>query len=155
MLCWIANRKNDHDFAIKTFDLLRREIRPGLEGQSVNTSVQGKPVRQKVSGATIRIRGPFANLLPGAIGTLEFKPHRHATGRTSARGIENMGRDCAHWLSSFSNLSRVIFRCSSAAMRNSVPGSFCKRSLRIASMSAELLPVAQTMKMKPKRSSYF
>lgn len=154
MLRRIAHRENDHNLTIESFDLLRGKVRPRREGQAINTAVQGKTVRQKVAGATIRIRDCFANSLPGAVSTFEFKPHRYAAGRTSARGIEDMCGNCAHGLSSFSNLSRVILRCSSAAMRNSLRGSFCKRAFRIRSISVEVLPVAQTMKMKPKRSSY-
>jgi len=150
----VANRKNNDDFAIETFDLSRGEVSSRLEGQTVNTTVQGKAVRQQISGATIRVGCSFANLLPTAVGTFEVQPHPHAAGRTAARSIENMCSDCAHWLSSFSNLSRVIFRCSAAATDSSVPGSFCNRLFRIASISSEVLPVAQTMKMKPKRFSY-
>ena len=154
MLGRIANRKDNHDLGIEAFDLLRGEVSSRLEGQSINASVQGKTVRQQISDATIRVGCPFTNLLPTAVGTLEFQPHPHAVRRTSARGIENMCSDCAHSFRSFSNLSRVIFRCSSAAADSSALRSFCNRVVRIASISAEDLPVAQTMKMKPKRSSY-
>src|SRR6266849_1986482 len=153
MLFRIAHRKNDHDFAIESFSPLRRKVGPRLEDQSISTCLQGKTVRQKGGGSAIRIGGSLANLPPGAGGPFDFKPYHHATSRASSRGIENVCSNRAHSLSSFSNLSRVIFRCSSAATRNSVPGSFRKRALRIASISSEVFPVAQTMKMKPKRSS--
>jgi len=44
-------------------------------------------------------------------------------------------------------LSSVIFACSAAAIRNSSAALFFKRSCRIASISSELFPEAQTMKM--------
>src|SRR6266404_1116663 len=56
-------------------------------------------------------------------------------------------------VNNFSSLSRMIFLCSSAATAISVSASFCRRVRKIASISSELLPVAQTMKMKPKRCS--
>ena len=154
MLCRVANRKNNHNFTIETFDLLRGKVSSRLEGQTINASVQGKTVRQQISGAAIRVGCSFANLLPGTIGTFEFQPHPHAIRRTPARRIENMCGNCAHWVSSFSNLSRVIFRCSSAATDSSAAASFRNRVFKIASISSEDLPVAQTMKMKPKRLSY-
>jgi len=154
MLRRIADCKNDYNLSIESFDLLRGEVRPRLEAQSINAFGQGKTVRQKVSGATISVGGSFANLLPTAVGVFDLKSHGHAAGRSSARGIEHMGGDCTHGLSSFSNLRRVIFCCCSAATRNSVSGSCCKRSFRIANISSEVFPVAQTIKIKPKRSSY-
>ena len=48
--------------------------------------------------------------------------------------------------------SAVIFACSSAAMRSSVARSFGNRARSSASISSAVFPVAQTMKMKPKRS---
>jgi hypothetical protein len=154
MPCRVANRKNNHDLAIEAFGLLRGKVSSCLEGQSINTSVQRKTVRQQIPGATIRVGCSFANLLPTAVGTFEFKPHPHTVRWTSARGIENMCSDCAHSFISFSNLSRVIFLCSPAATSNSALGSFCNRVFRIASISSEDLPVAQTMKMKSNRFSY-
>ena len=154
MLCRVANCKNNHDFGIETLDLLCSEVISCLERQSVNTSVQGKTVRQQIFGAPVRVGCSFANLLPGTAGTFEFKPHLHAVGRMSARSIKNMCSDCTHSFRSFSNLSRVIFRCSAAATDSSALRSFSRRVFRIASISAEDFPVAQTMKMKPKRFSY-
>lgn len=154
MLCRVANCENNHDFTKETLDFLRGEVGFRLEGQSINASVQGKTVRQQISGAPIRVGCSFTNQLPTTVGTFEFQPHPHAVRRTSARGIENMCSDCAHSFRSFSSLSCVIFRCSPAATESSALRSFCNRVFRIASISVEDLPVAQTMKMKPKRFSY-
>src|SRR5258706_5100862 len=154
MLRRIADCKDDYNLSIESVDLLRGEVRPRLEGQSINSFGQGKIVRQKMSGATISVGGSFSNLSPTAVGVFDLKSHGHAAGRSSARCVQHVGGDCAHWLISFSNLNRVIFRCSSAAPRNSVPRSFRKRSFKAPSTSSESFPVAQTMKMKPKRSSY-
>lgn len=154
MLGRIANRKDNHDLRIEAFHLLCGKVSSRLEGQSINASVQSKTVRQQLSGATIRVGCSFTNLLPTAAGTLEFQLHPHAVRRTSARGIKNMCSDCAHWFRSFSNLSCVILRCSSAATDSSALRSFCNRVFRIDNISSEDLPVAQTMKMKPKRFSY-
>src|SRR5258706_7945718 len=153
MLRRIADCKDDYNLWIESVDLLRGEVRPRLEGQSINAFGQGK-IGQKVSGPTISVGGSFSNLPPTAVGVFDLKSHGHAAGRSSARGIQQVGGDCAHWLISFSNLNPVIFRCSSAAPRNSVPRSFRKRSFKAPSISSESFPVAQTMKMKPKRSSY-
>ncbi len=154
VLCWIAYSKNDHNFPVESLDRLRDEVGFSLEGQSINTRSQVMTFQQQICGATIGIGDAFANLLPDATATFQFKRDRDATGRPPTRGIEHMGGDGTHWLSSFSNLSREIFRCSSAATRNSVVGSFDKRLFKLASISFEVFPVAQTMKMKPKRSSY-
>ena len=150
----VPHCKNDYDFTIESFSPQRRKVWPGLEGQSISTPGERKTIRQKVAGSAIRISGAPGDLFPGASGRFDFKPYHHATGRASARSIKYVGGDGAHLLSSFSNLRRVIFRCSSAAIRNSAPGSLHIRSFRMASISAEVLPVAQTMKMKPKRCSY-
>lgn len=154
MLLRIANCENDCDFAKEAFSILGGEIGFCLEGQSINTSVQRKTVRQQIFGPTIRVGCSFTDLLPTTVGTLEFQADEHAVRRMSTRNIENMCSYCAHEVISFSNLSRVILRCSSAAKGSSVSGSFSKRLFRIASISSEVLPVAQTMKIKPKRFSY-
>ena len=96
MLRRIADCKNDYNLSIESLDLLRGEVRSRLERQSINAFGQDKTVRQQVSGATISVGGPFANLPPTAVGVFDLKPHGHAAGRSSARGIEHMGGDCAH-----------------------------------------------------------
>jgi hypothetical protein len=56
--------------------------------------------------------------------------------------------------SHFFSRSRAIFRCSSAASRNSVASSLCKRRRRISRISMAGFPVAHKIKMRLKRSSY-
>jgi len=56
--------------------------------------------------------------------------------------------------SSFARRIAVILRCSAAAISSSSPGAFGSRSRSSSSISAAVLPVAQTMKMWPKRASY-
>src|SRR5258708_37934155 len=110
---------------------------------------------QQIPYASIRIGRTFSNQFPTAVGSLKLEHYPYPTGRSALRCVEHVGSDGAHFLTSFSNLSRVIFLCSSDAITNSVSGSFCKRLFRDASISSAEVPLAQMMKMQPKRSIYF
>jgi hypothetical protein len=52
-------------------------------------------------------------------------------------------------VSNFFSRKLVILLCSAAAMGSSAAGLFRSLSRRAASISSEVLPVAQMMKMKP------
>ena len=78
-----------------------------------------------------------------------FEPHRDGSRRQAALEIEHVRRDPAHPppSSSLSSLSRVIFICSSAAIRISRSGEWGRRARSSESISSALLPVAHTMKI--------
>ena len=145
MLCRITNRERYRDFAVKPLDSLGCKIGFGIKHESVNAAVQSKTGRQQILCATVYVGQARPDLLPTAVGSFEFQSDRNAAGRLAAGNIQKMGSDGTHWLRSFSNLRRVIFRCSSAALRNSVSAAFFSRVFRIFSSSAEDFPVAQTM----------
>src|SRR2546425_10712670 len=117
--------------------------------------MQRETGRQQILHASVRIGSTFSNLFPTAVGSFKLQHYLDSTGGSALRCVEHVGSDGAHFLISFSNLSRVILLCSSDAITNSVSGSFCKRLFRDASISSVDLPLAQMMKMKPKRSIYF
>jgi hypothetical protein len=154
MLGRIANREDHRDFSIESFDILTLEISFRIKHQPIDAAVQRKAGREQALNPSIYVGDAFANLLPAPVGHLKFEPGRHAVGGLAARRVQYVCGDGAHDVRSFSNLNLVIFRCSSAAIRSSVGLSLCRRWLRIASISGEDFPVAQTMKMKPKRCSY-
>src|ERR1035438_3761067 len=66
-----------------------------------------------------------------------------------------MGRNAAHRPSHFLNRICVIRRCSSAASYSSEASSFCSRRRRISKISVDVFPVAHTIKIRPKRLSYW
>jgi len=154
VLRWIAKLENDRYLGIEALNLMGRKVPARIEDQPVNAGVQYDFFRNKIGDPAIFVSGSFADQLP-TTRYFDFQSNRHACGWPPLCCVENMCGDCAHWLRSFSNLRRVIFRCSSAATRNSVTGSFCMRTFKLLSISSGLLPLAQTMKMKPKRFSYF
>src|SRR5205807_1523415 len=135
-------------------DILSREIAFSIKDEPVNTAMQRETGRQQIPHASIRIGRTFSNLFPTAVGSLKLQHYSHSTRRSALRCVEHVCSDSAHSLTSFSNLSRVIFLCSSAATTSSVSASFCKRLFRDASISSADRPLAQMIKMKPKRSSY-
>jgi len=154
MLGRVTNGKDYGDLAIETLDILRRKIRLGIKDKTVNASVQWKTGGQQIFCAPVCVGQPRADLLPGAVRRLEFQPDRHLSGRTAAGGVQDVCGDYAQGLRSFSNLSRVIFLCSSAAICNSASESFCRRCFKIVNISSGDFPVAQIIYMKPKRCSY-
>src|SRR5690349_6689756 len=105
----------------------------------------------------------MAQLGPTLVSVLHFERNSDATRRCPPRRVENMGGDGAHGrvqftkevaanyeeVSNFFNRSSVILLCSAAAMGSSASRSCWSRSRRAASISSEVLPVAQMMKMKP------
>src|SRR5205807_398046 len=117
--------------------------------------MQREPGWQQILHSSIRIGSTFSNRFPGAVGSFKLQHYPYSNGGPALRCVEHVGSDGAHFLLSFSNLRRVIFLCSSDAIANSVSGSFCTRSFRDARISSADFPLAQMMKMKPKRSSYF
>ena len=87
----------------------------------------------------------------------------HADAKKDPRILGDIARRCAapgaarrrarHEASSFAIRSAVISRCSSAATPASFSGAFRWRRTQATSISSADLPVAQTMKGQPKRSS--
>src|SRR2546423_11983122 len=153
VLSGILNLKNDCHLRIEGLDVIAGEIFRGIENQTVHTGFDCCFVGKEIRNPAIWVRCSLAEQDPAG-GSFHFKSHRYASGRPAARSIEHVRCNGAHLLRNFSNLRRVILFCSSAAMRNSVCRSFSIRPFRIASISLEDLPLAQTMKMNPNRSSY-
>ncbi len=85
---------------------------------------------------------------------LEYlKVHRNAGCGFAEHHVQYMCRNRAHSASHFPRRICVICRCCSAASLNSVARLLAMRRLRMASISSALLPVAQTMYVKPNRCS--
>src|SRR3954469_24250042 len=103
-----------------------------------------------------RVHAPFfvggaaADRRPLA-GLAQLEDDGDAFGRFAARDVEQVCGDhemvSGSCSSSLVSRSRVILRCSSAAMRSSSPASCRSRVSSSASISAAVLPGAQTMKM--------
>ena len=85
---------------------------------------------------------------------LPLETHRHIARRACPRVSSTCVEIRAHPRSHFLRRSCVICRCCSAASRSSVRSSFCSRRRKICRISAPLLPVAHTIKMRPNRRSY-
>ena len=100
---------------------VRRYV-PGASGPSV--SVVDAPL---AVGRAAADRRPLARLA-------EFEDDGEPLGRCAASDVEHVCRDHRLWswssATSLVSRRRVIFRCSSAAMRNSAPGSFGSRRSR-------------------------
>lgn len=80
----VTHGKDNCNFAVEAFDILRRKITFRIKDQPVNASVQSKTVWQQIFCAPIRIGRPRADLFPGAIGGLKFQSDWNRTGRTAA-----------------------------------------------------------------------
>jgi hypothetical protein len=144
MLRRIRYGENNGDFTIETFDPLSGKIRGSVEYQSITAGSEFEIRRQQFFYSAISVGGPFADQLP-TTGCFKFNGDGHTIRRPAAGRVQDMCGYRAQLLSSFSSLNRVILLCSTAAMRNSFSGSFRRRRRRIASISAEVFPVAQTM----------
>src|SRR5437879_5465876 len=105
--------------------------------------MQREPGRQQILHASIRIGRAFSNLFPTAVGSFKLQHYPYPTGGSPLRCVEHVCSDSTHFLIRFSNLSRVIFLCSSAAILSSVCASFCKRLFKEANISSADFPLAQ------------
>lgn len=117
------------------------------ERQAIRTDLERVTGEQLVDPAVVvgKVRG---DLIPGLTRlTLQLDPDS-ASGNTF-RGIEDVRADSAQSGTSLSSRSRVILSCSSAAMRISASGEFCRRDCTFASNSCAVLPVAHTIKIYP------
>src|SRR5216110_2280643 len=139
MLRFVAHFKRNRHLGEKRVRLA--EVRAGAEGQA-KRSLRGRLIEQRATASVVI--GLAVTDDDPVIRFLSLERDFHAGGGAAARSVEDVCGDAAHD-TSFSNRNRVIFRCSSAAMRNSFAGSFCSRSRAIASISSADLPVAQTM----------
>jgi len=163
MLRTIVDVEDDRYLRIEAVDTQRREIWFGIKNQPVR-AVGHRSIDEEERFHTPVGVGPcMAQLGPTLIGVLKFETDRHTTSRRSSGRIEYMGRNRAHRrvqftkelrvnyaeLSNFFNLNAVILACSAAARRSSVSESCWRRSCSAASISADDLPVAQMMKIKP------
>ncbi len=145
VLLRILDFKDNDDLRVQTRNLAGGKVKACVKGQSINSRRQWFrrcPFPQAAIGVG---RSPrcFCPVTPGC---LSFQNYRNIRGGTAQRYIENVRCDVAHDSSNFSRRSRVILRCSSAATRNSVPGSFGKRCRSACRISSLDLPVAQIRK---------
>src|SRR6476659_1585156 len=146
----IPDLEDDRDLGINPFDLKIREVGFGLKREPVASAGQRNSCGQELPDAAVVISHRAAELAPAVFRT-DFEHDGHAARRPPARGVKDVGGDTAHeWIPfkrSFSSLRLVIFRCSSAAMCSSISRSLSSRCRSRLSISAALLPVAQTMKI--------
>src|SRR5262249_48796183 len=129
-------------------DALRAVVVAEIEREAVRAGIERPRVDENHASALV---ARAAADRPPVVGAANFQDDGHADGGNAVRDIEHVRRD---HVSSFARRIRVICRCSSAAACSSRAGSFASLRSRIRSMSAALFPVAQTMKMYPKRASY-
>src|SRR3954462_14258807 len=150
MLGRIPHMKDNRRLRIEPFDLQIGEIPVEIEREPVDSRDQRRARRQELPDTAIVVRSCAAELAPAVFRT-DFQHDGHAARRPPTRGVEHVSGDAAHgWISfksSFSSLRFVIFRCSSAAMCISMAGSLSSRWRNRLSISAAVLPVAQTMKI--------
>src|SRR5205807_2062992 len=98
MLRWIPNLENDRYLGIEAFNLTGCKIPGRIEHQPVNTRRQSNFFRNQIRNPAVFVSSSFADQLPAAR-CFDFKSNRHTRCWMSSRGIENVGCDCAHWLS--------------------------------------------------------
>src|SRR3954465_2692837 len=124
-----------------------------MKGADVERQAVGarrhRSLGQRVDAAFF-VGGAAADRRPLA-GLAQLEDDSYAFRRFAARDWEHVWGDqgivSGSCSSSLPSRSRVILRCSSAAMRSSSPASCRSRASSSASISAAVLPVAQTMKM--------
>lgn len=121
----IRNLKHDRD--------LRKERPVRAEGEPVQACLQGLARRHQLRNPASAIRNTLHDQLPLARAT--FQSDGHPGSGSSLFGIENMGTNAAHDVTSLSSRMRVIWLCSVAAVRNSSSAPFDSRDLRISSIS--------------------
>src|SRR4029079_3027484 len=152
MLCGVLDVEGDPHF--------REEVDVEAHLALVRADVEGEAIgaRRDWSGgerhhAAFFVGDPAADRRPLAR-LAELENHGHADCPSAAGGIENVCGDHDRCSISLARRSRVIARCSPAAIPNSRSGVLPSRRSRASSISAADLPVAQMMKMYPKRASY-
>src|SRR5690606_16404159 len=135
-----------------------RKVDAGRKPEPVDDGLQGAGGEQVVDAA-VGVGRALGQQLPALAVDLARQGHGQVGGRATDRGVEHVGGDraaAAHrksWWPKLSRRSRVIWCCWAAAIRSSVSGSLSSRASGSASICAAVLPVAQTMKMWPKRCS--
>src|SRR6476659_1472098 len=140
----VPHVEDDGGLGIEALDFLRGKVPVEIEGETVSARDQRRSLRQEPPDAPVVV-GYRAPDLPPANFRTDLQQDGHAARRLAPRGVQDVGGNSTHE-NSFSSRRWVIFRCSSAAMRNSVAGSLSRRARSRPSISAALLPVAQTMK---------
>src|ERR1700761_9328881 len=84
----------------------------------------------------------------------KFQRDNHTRSGQSQRRVQHVGGKPAHAASHLRKRSCVICSCCAAEVNNSLAASLPSRCSRICNISAGCLPVAQTIKILPKRASY-
>jgi hypothetical protein len=144
---------------IKTVETQRREIRFSVKNQTIG-SVRNRTIHQEERFyAAVRVGPRMAQLGPTLVSVLNLQTNCHTTGRGSPRSVEYVSGNGAHVgsslaadhapVSNFFSRNSVILLCSAAATGSSSRASCPSRARRAASISSEVLPVAQIMKMNP------
>src|SRR4029079_19118901 len=95
--------------------------------------------------ATVGVGVAVVHLGVAAVEVLLLDGDGDARSGLAARDVEDVRGVRFHRSTSFSSRRSVILRCSSTARRSSVSASLFMRSFAMASISATVLPVAQTM----------
>src|ERR1043166_3121727 len=138
----------------ETLDAAHSKIRTCIERQSVMARQERFGRRKEVLYPAVDVGYAFCDFLPTRSVGFSFQDDWDSGSGFSGRRIKNMGCDSAHFSKSFVNLISVIFRCSSAAICNSVAAEFLSLALHIASISSADFPVAQTININPNFSRY-
>jgi hypothetical protein len=170
MLGTIVDNEYDRHLRIEARDAERRKVWLSIEDQPIG-AIRHRPIDEKERFHTTIGVGPcMAQLGPALVSVLYFETNRDAAGRRTPGRIQYVGRDRAHdrvqftkkyrsyrtnrtYVSSFLTRNSVILACSAAASFSSVSESFARRSFSAESISSEVLPVAQIMKINPNFSS--
>ena len=142
----------DHDPGVESEHAPTFEVGPGGEVEPVNARRERVVAGQEVADPAVGVGRGVAQVVP-AVARLESQGDADARGGAAGALVEDVGGDRAGHRTSFSRRRRMILACSAAAMVASVAESLGRRAWRRASISAALLPVAQTMKMWPNLAS--
>src|SRR5258708_18948170 len=147
--CRVAHDEIDRHSGIERLDAAGTEVLPDVEGEAITAGAPGHGGRQERRDSAIPVGHRLRQVHPRRT-ALTLQLYSDGNGRTADRRVEYVGGN-GH-PSSFSSRSLVIRRCSPAATRNSLPGSFVNRSRSIPRISGAGLPAAQTMNTYPNRA---
>ena len=96
MLRHIVYPESDDDFGVKTFDLLRSEVLPDIECETVDSGHERLTIRDQIARPTVAVGCLTSNRFPFAVIPLPIEPHHDAGRRSSDGDIKDVGRYSAH-----------------------------------------------------------
>lgn len=138
--------ERDADFRIQAGAAVALQVFAGFEGKPVRAS---RGILRKIAAAAVGVGFTGGDRSPApcvaSVNFMPFEANGNSRSGLAAHRIQYMRSNDAHSTNHFPKRIWVIWRCCSAASRNSISRLLARRRFSIASISAVLLPVAHTM----------